>query len=564
MTVTVDAASAPQAQSGASFFAANGVLTVGSGTNRALLVQVITVTVGATPTSVISAEWDVFGTPQFLTQISAFTDTTSFAANAIRGELWGLIAPTSGNLTLEVVLDASASYFIVQATSFEGAKQVSVATTFINASDTAGNSTTASISISGVAGDIAIAQHVNALKIGGFSAVDQTQIGISNTTSFNWASNYGPGSASTTLTATNASSTPWHSQGVDVVSVVIPPDPRAQYDWPNPQRVSRSFGFTDSFKLPLGTILPPRQTDWPNPRGPRQPVSSLTHSDSFKLPLQQVMPPRQTEWPVPQAPVAFRRGPQDCVLGSTWQLTAPAPPQPGSVTGWFNPWGPRPLRPDCIGGSTGVLTAPLPSLPASRQLDWPNPTRAKPPVVADWQFGVTTWLNAPLPSLPASRQLDWPNPPRGPRQPVVDWLQTTRLIDPPVNSFDWPNPRGPRRNPQDHFELGNNLPAPVLIPTMRQADWPNPTLARRPLVRDWLMGSTWLLTAPPPPFPASRQRDFPNPRGAMPNQRLGMSNSGVAFTLVPPHGPTETLKNLSGRARYLKNEVRRVRYVQKL
>ena len=92
----------------------------------------------------------------------------------------------------------------------------------------------------------------------------------------------------------------------------------------------------------------------------------------------------------------------------------------------------------------------------------------------------------------------------------------------------------------------------------------NPVRARLPVVRDWVVGSTRTVTAPPPTLPASRQRDWPNPRGAKPNQPLSFTLGIIQYVIIPPQGPSETLKNLSGRMRYLKNEVGRVRYLKKL
>jgi hypothetical protein len=120
----------------------------------------------------------------------------------------------------------------------------------------------------------------------------------------------------------------------------------AQYDWPNPRGAKRNpQDWSDSFKLPLQQVLPPRQTDWPVPKTARRnpqdwiqvagtftqpppvqpqnaqydwPVPRAARrnpqdwSDRFKLPLQQVLPPTQKVWPL--LTPARRRNPQDYIL----------------------------------------------------------------------------------------------------------------------------------------------------------------------------------------------------------------------------------------------------------
>ncbi len=89
----------------------------------------------------------------------------------------------------------------------------------------------------------------------------------------------------------------------------------------------------------------------------------------------------------------------------------------------------------------------------------------------------------PLQQTLPERESNWPNPSRGPRRPVADWSQGATWL------------------------LSQPLPE---LPASRQLDWPNPRGAK-PVVVDWLQTSTELATAPLPTLPASRQLDWPNP-----------------------------------------------------
>src|SRR5262249_4992689 len=129
-------------------------------------------------------------------------------------------------------------------------------------------------------------------------------------------------------------------------------------DWPNPRGPTRApWTWTDSFKLPLQTIVPANQRDWPVPRGYARSIDLLTGldsglalvvpptpfaqsdwpvpkgkqptapswTDSFKLPLQSIFPENQYDWPVP---AGYRRNEQlGFVQGSTLILVPQFPQQ---------------------------------------------------------------------------------------------------------------------------------------------------------------------------------------------------------------------------------------------
>jgi hypothetical protein len=138
MAVAVDAASTSFTFVQAVTTSSNTKQTVGSGSNRAL---VVVVCLDGTSISATGVHWDSTGTNQAATLI------TSIVNGAIRIELWGLVAPTSGNKTLKVDLSAAATDFWVSSVAFTGVDQTGGVTSFAHANT--GN-TTSLKSLSGI------------------------------------------------------------------------------------------------------------------------------------------------------------------------------------------------------------------------------------------------------------------------------------------------------------------------------------------------------------------------------------------------------------------------------
>jgi hypothetical protein len=538
-------------------------LTVGAGSNRALVVAVLFSAADPGTTSVI---WDVFGTAQNMTLLDQFDSssfTGTFGSAPISLRLYGLVAPTSGNniLAIDTVNNCQIDGIAV---SFTGVLQTGGTDTFANAGHATGTSASASVTIASATGDMLVGQYIiNAFS--NISAYNGTELYSSFFNVSANGANRAPGAASVAMTATLGSSTLWGAQAVNIVAVAGGGGtPFSQDDWPVPRgQVVRRQDWQKSFPLPLQQTLPPRQTDWPVPK--KWSYRAVGHTDSFKLPLQQVMPPRQTEWPLPtraKPPLVQ----DEFQIGLGLFTTVPIVVNPGFAS-WFNPWGPQRPVADYQWSFTATGTLPPPAFPTVYQFDWPNPTRAKPPVVVDWQQSSTWIASQPPPTLPASRQLDWPNPPRGRPPLVLDWINLARFLSPPPSlaQVDWPNPQQPRYLVRDWmWRSWAPLTPPAPLTTSRQPDWPLPMRRKPPVVRDWVMGSTWVMTQPLPVIPMSRLRDWPVPRGAKPNQSLGRINNSIGFILTPPQAPRETLANRSGRVRWLKNEVGRVRWVSKM
>jgi hypothetical protein len=207
--------------------------------------------------------------------------------------------------------------------------------------------------------------------------------------------------------------------------------------------------------------------------------------------------------------------------------------------------------------------------PFPPQTTWPNPVRRKPAVVT--QLTWTDSFKLPLQQTLPPHQTDWPAP-TGPKRGIdlITWTNPALFTVPPeipnIMQYDWPNPKGPVRA-LDLLTWLQPLTPPALlfVPTrgLNQYDWPNPRAPRRGNP-DWVAGSTWVITQAPPVISSARNRDWPNPRGA----RRSASFLQLA-TLVRPTEPTpastpqDMLANQTGRVRFLKNEVRKTRFLAK-
>jgi hypothetical protein len=117
-------------------------ITVGSGANRALVVSLNFGYNTGVPPSAVSVHWDSAGTNQAMTQI---VSGSNIATND-EVQLWGLVAPTSGNKTLSVSWTGNAEVFVT-AVSFINVNQTGGATTFPNSSATLVNTPNPKVTI---------------------------------------------------------------------------------------------------------------------------------------------------------------------------------------------------------------------------------------------------------------------------------------------------------------------------------------------------------------------------------------------------------------------------------
>jgi trimeric autotransporter adhesin len=166
-------------------------LTVGAGSNRALLVMIL-FSDGVQPAGQ-TVTWDATGTPQPCTLIPG-TQNQSGAMTCATA-LYGLINPTSGNKTLRISwtgnLEAHAC-----AIAFTGVDQTSVAVAFPNgATHFVNGASPATVTVNSATGDMAAACHANTFS--GWGAISGTTLATDSGTGPNLAiaSNYANGAA---------------------------------------------------------------------------------------------------------------------------------------------------------------------------------------------------------------------------------------------------------------------------------------------------------------------------------------------------------------------------------
>lgn len=220
MTVTFDARSvADSFASGASTITVNAGdannITIGSGSNRAVVFQISLANSGSAAPSVSSVVWDSGGSNQNAAVITGTPGThtdTSFK----RTELWGLIAPASGNLKLVVTLSGTTSDAYVSAVSYTGVDQTGGATSFAHGTTAGGTSTSPTFNVTSASGNAVVGtwttdQAAISTASGTSVYIDNASGGFSSA-----AANYDIGAASVALTLTPNNA--WVGSGVDVVA----------------------------------------------------------------------------------------------------------------------------------------------------------------------------------------------------------------------------------------------------------------------------------------------------------------------------------------------------------
>lgn len=182
-------------------------LTVGSGSNRALVVQLV----WSGSVTAVSVTWDQGGTNQACAAITGAT-----ATNTGMVQLWGLVAPTSGNKTLRVSWTTSRDV-VVQAVSWTDVDQTGGTTTFAHGTGATGTGTTSTATVTSAANNAVMAVFSNNTDL--IDAVNNTQTFIENTpANVGGAGNRAAGAASVAMTATNHVSSTWAAAGCDIVA----------------------------------------------------------------------------------------------------------------------------------------------------------------------------------------------------------------------------------------------------------------------------------------------------------------------------------------------------------
>src|ERR1017187_10390268 len=212
MSVAFDAAATGSTNSHSTSLT-NGNLTVGTGANRVLIVEVA---FGAAVTGV-SAYWGTAGTNQAMTLIKSASTSSGRMV-----QLWGLVAPTSGHKTLGVTWTTFTDC-ILDCCSFTGATQVGGTTTFANSGSVTGSSGNASLTITSSAGDYAVDALTRVCGSGGgaTSTPSQTLVYALSTGSYEGAASDGAAAGSSVVFGwTCGVNTGWAQVGCDIAQVV--------------------------------------------------------------------------------------------------------------------------------------------------------------------------------------------------------------------------------------------------------------------------------------------------------------------------------------------------------
>ena len=295
-------------------------LTVGSPSNGAIAVWVACDNLAI---SITSVKWG----SQNLTQVATVTvDGSASGYN----RLYAGLAPTSGNQTLTVSLNAAATGSVF-AQSYSGVNQTSIAAAFTNANSNAGNNSLNTVSItSGTSGqDMVIASHsVN----GSCTAVNQTQVFLDTTASGN---DCGGNRATATgaaiaMTMTDVSTVHWGSCGVNIVASAAAATPPlwdsfyaaikpARGPWP--RQAFTPFSWTPADQQP---VRPPFAEGW----------FSFFDLKTFVRPS-----PRQAFTPFSWTPDAFSQGTTPPQFPEGWQSFYDLKPSVKPATrGPWTPW----------------------------------------------------------------------------------------------------------------------------------------------------------------------------------------------------------------------------------
>lgn len=190
----------------------NSNLTVGAGANRALVTQLV---LSLKTASAVTVNWDNAGTPQSQALIVSASGTGTIA----RAELWGLVAPTSGNKAARAAWTGASDAYL-NPTSFTGVDQTGGATSFPHSASgtgTAGSGAAFSQAIVSAVGNFTVA--AESQDVGSISAPTQTQTFLSNALACDGAGSRATGAASVSHGwTTDTTNTHWVIVGTDILA----------------------------------------------------------------------------------------------------------------------------------------------------------------------------------------------------------------------------------------------------------------------------------------------------------------------------------------------------------
>ncbi len=208
---------------------ANGVtsltsanLTVGSGSNRALIVQL---GFSVKTISALAVTWDFGASAQ------ACAVVTGAAANATdnaRAELWGLVAPVSGAKTLKAAWTTASDIYMNQ-TSWTGVDQTGGATSFPHGTSATGTSAAPSVTVTSAVGNATMACCCDAAA--SITAMTQTQTFNDNVAAGINAAGSRAAGAATVAHGYTIVSNPWVVVGCDLLASASASNPPPFVQW---------------------------------------------------------------------------------------------------------------------------------------------------------------------------------------------------------------------------------------------------------------------------------------------------------------------------------------------
>lgn len=184
-------------------------LTIGAISNTVL---VCAATWNLNTVSGITLTWDSLGTPQTMALI---TNATVSGGTFGKAELYGLVAPHTGTLNLNVTWTTTADLY-VGCTAYNGANQTGGTTTFPSGVSATGTGSVTSVTISSAVGDIVEAVHTNLMATGSCSA---TQLWLDISLTQDSCANRGVGATTTTMTS-SITTADWGAVGTNIKAAV--------------------------------------------------------------------------------------------------------------------------------------------------------------------------------------------------------------------------------------------------------------------------------------------------------------------------------------------------------
>lgn len=498
MAVTFDAAGAADVAGNTVTSVSLTTLTVGSGTNRALVVQLCWDTTSVPPAG-ISVVWDSGGSNQSCTLI------TSQAAPSFSGcALYGLINPVSGNKTLKASWTSGQRVYM-QAVSWTGVDQTGGATSFPHATGAQGTSLTPAVTVTSATNNAVMAVFSGERTM---SAVTNTQTFLDNSlaNSLTGSGSRAAGAASVGSQCTVSSSTAWAACGCDILAAATqsPLDQNPIYYNPNlPVGYNQYTTVSDTYLIGLDSTVFGR-TYYVNPTLP-VPYNQYWIENNTYLIGKDTLPFRtDTKNPT----ILVLRNPIDWqdyfFLGLAGEDALPA-----GVQRWAVPYGPVPkvadwqayLNPPAF--PTVSVRTEVPLGPTTNPfwiqytLPFNYPAVVNTPNVSQVFFVPISstpgkdWQSFIIPSgqdkLPYN-QYNW-SVPKSFDRTDNGWVlsfspELNAVVVLPFNQYLWPNPQTSASVDTTWIVAYNNTLNAVVATPFNQYNWPNPNFLQGNLA-DW-------------------------------------------------------------------------------